>query len=146
MRCLRHAEHRQLTERQRALVSPLCVKRSFVGVVAVASTSRWRLGGGRVVVCGRVREWLGRRAGGRGESQPAGDRVVPRVPSRARCREACGLFGVVAQAGVEGVADAPLERPDGLFAGAAVGDLVVVVGAAVGVPVADRVTAAMWMA
>ena len=46
-------------------------------------------------------------------------------------------FGVVAETGVEGVADPPFERPDRFLAGMAFGDLAVVVGAAVGVTVAD---------
>ena len=43
----------------------------------------------------------------------------------------------MAEAGVDGVADPPLERPDRCFAGVALGDLAVVVGAAGTVAMAD---------
>ena len=45
--------------------------------------------------------------------------------------------GVGLQAGEDGVADLPLEGPQRLFGGLALGQLLVVVGAAVAVPVAD---------
>ncbi len=61
----------------------------------------------------RVREWLVRRAG------------------------VWGVSGISLQVLVDGVADLPLEGAQGLFGCLALGDLLVVVGAAVAVPVAD---------
>jgi len=66
----------------------------------------------------------------------AGCRVVPLLPSRA-LRVSCGAPGVGLQAGEDGVADLPLQRAQGLFAGLAFGQFLVVVGAAVAVPVVD---------
>jgi hypothetical protein len=57
-----------------------------------------------------------------------------------------GPCGVVAEAGVDGVADATFERSDRFFAAVAFGDLAVVVGAPFAVTVTIWVTAAMWMA
>jgi len=65
------------------------------------------------------------------------------VPSRARSGGAPRAgFHVL----VEGVADLPLERPQHLFGGLARGDLLVIVGAAVGVPAADLGDRGLWMA
>ena len=61
----------------------------------------------------------------------AGCRVVPLLPSRA-----LGA-GVGLQAGEHGVADLPLQRAQGLFGRLAFGQLLVVIGAALAVPVAD---------
>jgi hypothetical protein len=44
----------------------------------------------------------------------AGARVVPRLPSRALGTRG-GAAGIGLQAGVDGVADLPLQRPQGLF-------------------------------
>jgi hypothetical protein len=56
------------------------------------------------------------------------------LPSRARgAPPGAGL-----QAGEDGVADLPLERARGFLAGLALGQLLVVVAAALAVPVADR--------
>jgi len=66
----------------------------------------------------------------------AGCRVVPLLPSRAP-RAGCGPPGVGLQAGEDGVADLPFQRPQRLFGGLAFGQLLVVVGAALAVPVAD---------
>jgi hypothetical protein len=54
--------------------------------------------------------------------------------------------GVGLQVLVDGVADLPLEGAQRCFAGLALGDLLVVVGAAAAVLVATWVTAAMWIA
>jgi hypothetical protein len=51
------------------------------------------------------------------------------LPSRARCRLACGSAGVGDHAGIEGVADPPLERAERFLGGLAFGDLAVVEGA-----------------
>jgi hypothetical protein len=48
-----------------------------------------------------------------------------------------GLAGVGQQAGVDGVADPPFERPECFLMCLALGDLAVIVAAAVTVPVAD---------
>ena len=66
----------------------------------------------------------------------AGARAVPRLPSRAP--GTCGSSaGVGLETGVDGVADLPLQRAQRLFRGLALGDLLVVIGAALAVPVAD---------
>src|SRR5215472_18446015 len=68
----------------------------------------------------------------------AGCRVVPRLPSRARRGAGLrGLAGVGLQAGVDGVADPALEAAQGFLGRLALGELLVVVGAAVAVPVAE---------
>src|SRR5215472_5171687 len=69
----------------------------------------------------------------------AGCRDVPRLPSRARRSAAglCGLAGVGAQAGVDGVADPALEAAQGFLGCLALGDLLVVILAAVAVRVAE---------
>ena len=65
------------------------------------------------------------------------------MPSRARSGGAPRAgFHVL----VEGVADLPRERPQHLFGGLARGDLLVIVGAAVGVPAADLGDRGLWMA
>ena len=88
----------------------------------------------------------GRRVGGRpGSGLPEepvvwvragrpGDRAVPRLPSRAL---GCGAPGVFLQAAEDSVADLAFERAQRLFRGFAFGQFLVVVGAALGVPVAD---------
>jgi hypothetical protein len=60
------------------------------------------------------------------------------LPSRAlgRCRR-CGLLGVGLEAGEDGVADPPFEAPERFFVGLALGDLAVIVDAAVAVGVPD---------
>src|SRR5215472_8328215 len=88
----------------------------------------------------------GRRVGGRpGSGWPEepvvgvragrpGDRVVPRLPSRALGRGAPGVF---LQAAEDGVADLAFERAQRFFGRLALGPFLVVAGAALGVPVAD---------
>ena len=49
----------------------------------------------------------------------------------------CGPPGVGLQAGEDGVADLPFQRAQGLFGGLALGQFLVVVGAALAVAVAD---------
>jgi hypothetical protein len=72
--------------------------------------------------------WVGR----------AGDRVAPRLPSRALSAGRCGgLPGVSLEAGEDGVADPPLQGPECLFVGLSLGELAVVAGLAVVVPVPD---------
>ena len=66
----------------------------------------------------------------------AGGRVVPRLPSRALGTRGSAA-GIGLQAGVDGVADLPLQRPHGLFGGLALSQFLVVAGAALAVPVAD---------
>jgi hypothetical protein len=58
------------------------------------------------------------------------------LPSRA-VRGGRGTPGVGLEAGEDGVADLALQRPQGFFAGLALGQLLVVAGAALAVPVAD---------
>jgi hypothetical protein len=58
------------------------------------------------------------------------------LPSRAR-RLGAGFAGVGAEPGVDGVADPAFETAEGFLGGLALGDLLVVVGAAVAVRVAD---------
>jgi hypothetical protein len=67
------------------------------------------------------------------------------LPSRALGAGGCGLPGVGQEPGVDGVADAAFEGPKRLLVGLALGDLLLVVGAAVAVLVADLVIAAMWI-
>ena len=83
---------------------------------------------------GQVREWPGRRAGLRGASRPRWRRAVPRVPSRAR---SAGPRRASAFICVEGIADLAFKRSQRLFGGLALGHFLVVVRAALGVPVAD---------
>jgi hypothetical protein len=59
------------------------------------------------------------------------------LPSRALTPGRRGLPGAGLQARIDGVADPPLEGPERLFVGLAFSDLLVVVGAAVAVPLAD---------
>src|SRR3974390_762180 len=66
----------------------------------------------------------------------AGCRVVPLLPSWA-LGAGRGAPGVGLQAGEDGVADLPFQRAQCLFGGLALGQLLVVVGAAFAVPVAD---------
>jgi len=70
------------------------------------------------------------------QSGRAGDRVVPLLPSRAPGTSR-STPGVGLQAGEDGVADLPFQCAQGLFRGLAVGQLLVVVRAALAVPVAD---------
>ena len=98
--------------------------------------------------CGK-RSSGGRRVGGRpGSGLPEepvvgvragrpGCRVVPRLPSRALRRGGRGAPGVCLQAGEDGVADLAFQRAQRFFAGLALGQLLVVVGAARAVPVTD---------
>jgi hypothetical protein len=65
------------------------------------------------------------------------------LPSRARRGRRAG---VVDHGGVEGIADSPLEGPQGFLAGVALDDLGVVDGSAVAVAVADLGDAAKWIA
>ena len=65
----------------------------------------------------------------------AGGRAVPRVPSRAAAADGAGRVGP--HLPVEGVADLAFERAQRLFGDLALGYLLVVVRAALGVPVAD---------
>lgn len=53
------------------------------------------------------------------------------MPSWALFAGRDGLAGISPQAGVDGVADPPFEGPECFFVGLALGDLAVVVGAAV---------------
>jgi len=59
------------------------------------------------------------------------------LPSRARGRGGCGAPGISLQAGEDGVADLPFQGAQRFFGGLALGQLLVVVGAARAVPVAD---------
>src|SRR5947207_4663614 len=86
----------------------------------------------------QAREWLIRRAGDRGVSRPRWSQS--RSPVALPGRQSAGLAGspgVVLQAGVDGVADAALEAAERFFAGLALGQLAVEVGAAFAVLVAD---------
>src|SRR5215472_13371713 len=97
----------------------------------------------------------GRRVGGRpGSGLPEepvlgvragrpGCRVVPRLPSRA-LRRGCGAPGVFLQAGEDGVADLAFERTQRFFGGFAFGQFLVVVGAALGVPVFFLLWWVLW--
>jgi hypothetical protein len=58
----------------------------------------------------------------------------------------CGPAGVDLELGVDGITDPPLQRPQRFFAGFALRDFPVVVGASRVVTVADLGAAAMWMA
>jgi hypothetical protein len=58
------------------------------------------------------------------------------VPSRVPC-PGCGALCAGPETGEHGVADLPLQRAQGLFGGLALGQFLVVVGAAFAVPVAD---------
>ena len=64
-----------------------------------------------------------------------GERGAALLPSRAV--RAGGAPGVVLETGEDGVADLPLQRAQGFFAGLAFGHFLVVVGAAGAVLVAD---------
>ena len=66
----------------------------------------------------------------------AGDRAVPRLPSRVPGTRR-GTPGISPQAGEDGVADLPFQRPQGLLRGLALSQFLVVIGAALAVPVAD---------
>jgi hypothetical protein len=59
------------------------------------------------------------------------------LPSRARISGGCGSPGVGLEAGEDGVADPALEGPERLFGSLALGELAVVVGPPVAVPVPD---------
>ena len=99
-----------------------------------AAPGCWAAGCGRSVV--------GRPGSGLPEGPPAGasrprwskesSPGCPPGPREARQREGIGL-----QAGVDGVADLPLQRPHGLFRGLAFSQFLVVIGAALAVAVAD---------
>src|SRR5262249_37769902 len=67
-----------------------------------------------------------------------GCKVVPRLPSRALRTGTRGAPGAGHQRGVDRVADPPLEAAQRFLAGLAIGQLVVVVGPAWAVLVADR--------
>jgi hypothetical protein len=69
------------------------------------------------------------------QSGRAGDRVVPRVPSRAATRGGAGGIGL--QVLEDFVADLAFEGPQRFFGGLALGHLLVVVGPAVAVTLAD---------
>jgi len=82
-------------------------------------SGRWAGGRGRSVVI-RPGSGLSEEPVPGVQSGRAGDRVVPRLPSRA-LDTGCGAAGVGLQAGEDGVADLPLQRPQGLFRGLAFG-------------------------
>src|SRR5215470_11977301 len=63
------------------------------------------------------------------QSGRAGDRAVPRLPSRAP-RAACGAPRVGPEAGEDSIADLPFQRAQGLFGGLALGPFLVEIGAA----------------
>jgi hypothetical protein len=65
----------------------------------------------------------------------AGDRVVPRLPSRAASRDGAGCIGL--QVLEDLVADLAFEGPQRFFGGLALGHLLVVIGAAIAVTLAD---------
>jgi hypothetical protein len=96
---------------------------------------RWVAGRGRSVVTGPG-SGLSEEPVPGVQSGRAGGRVVPRLPSRAP-GAGCGAPGAGLQAGEHGVADLPLQRAQGFFGCLALGQLLVVVGAALAVPVAD---------
>ena len=96
---------------------------------------RWFAGRGRRVVTGPG-SGLSEEPVSGVQSGRAGDRVVPRLPSRAPGARR-GAPGVGLQAGEDGVADLPFQRAQGFFRGLALGQLLVVVRAALAVPVAD---------
>ena len=105
---------------------PLCVKefhRLF--------RRRVRRPSGRCGLMGDSWPWPSSRRAGR-----AGDRVVPLLPSRAPGAR-CGPPGTGLQAGEDGVADLPLQRAQGFFRRLALGQLLVVVRAALAAGVAD---------
>jgi hypothetical protein len=120
---------------------------------AASPAADWQLSGNGQLCPGtsRPRSWAascGRRVVARPgsglseESAPgvqvgrAGDRAAPLLPSRA-LGTSCGPPGICLQAGEHGVADLPLQRAQGLFQCLALGQLLVVIGAALAVPVAD---------
>src|SRR5690348_15551700 len=114
----------------------LFVSRGSVGLSPLARVTGCRAAGcGRMVVTGSgsglsEEPVPGVRAG------RAGDRAVPRLPSRAFCMS-CGSPGISLQAGEDGVADLAFQRAQGLLGGLALGELLVVVSAALAVPLAD---------
>jgi hypothetical protein len=61
----------------------------------------------------------------------------PRLPSRVLRRGGCGAPGVGLEAGEDGIADLPLQRAQRFLACLALGQFLLVVGAALAVPVAD---------
>ena len=86
----------------------------------------------------RVREWLGRRAGAWGESRPRRRQSRSPVALPGPLVPGCGgPAGVGLEVPVDSVADSPLQGPECLFRGLALGDLAVVIGAAVAVGVPD---------
>jgi hypothetical protein len=105
------------------------------GSVPPGRAGRWVARCGRNVVTGPGSGWSEEPVSGV-QSGRAGDRVVPRLPSRA-LGTGRGAPGVGLQAGEDGVADLPFQRAQGLFRGLALGQLLVVVRAALAVPVAD---------
>jgi hypothetical protein len=85
----------------------------------------------------QVREWLSRRAGVRGVSWPRWRQSRSRLPSRARHGGLRTLPGVGLKAGEDGVADPPLEGPERFLVRLSLGQLLVVIRAAVAVAVPD---------
>ena len=105
------------------------------GSVLPGRAGRWGAGCGRRVVTGSGSGWSEEPVSGV-QSGRAGDTVVPRLPSRAPGASR-GAPGVGLQAGEDGVADLSFQRAQGLFRGLALGQFLVVVRAALAVPVAD---------
>jgi hypothetical protein len=102
---------------------------------AAGGTRRWVAGRGRRVVTGPGSGFPEEPAPGVRAGR-AGDRAVPRLPSRARGAGG-GLPGIGLKAGEHGIADLPFQRTQGLFRGLALGQFLVVVSAALAVPVTD---------
>jgi len=102
---------------------------------ATGGTRRWAAGRGRRVVTGPG-SGLSEEPVPGVQSGHAGCKVVPPLPSRAP-GTGCGPRCAGLQAGKDGVADLPFQRAQGLFRGLALDQLLIVIGAALAVPVAD---------
>src|SRR5260370_15485581 len=96
--------------------------------MASSAPGCWAAGCGRSVVA-RPGSGLPEEPARGVQAGRAGARVVPRLPSRALGTRGCSA-GIGLQAGVDGVADLPLQRPHGLFRGLAPSQFPVVIGAA----------------
>jgi hypothetical protein len=119
--------------RKRADRRPL-LRQTVLGFFSwcVAPSSSWC--GAGAAGWGQVREWLVRRAGVRGASRPRWRQSRSPVAPRTACR---GAGGVGLQVPADAAADLAFQCSQFLFRCLALGDFLVVAGAAIAGPVAD---------